>query len=206
MVTLTENQLKAVKHNQGPLLIVAGAGTGKTMVITHRIAHLINSKMARPEEILAVTFTEKAASEMSERVDILLPYGFSNVPIMTFHAFGDRILREFALELGLNPDFQVLSQAEQTIFFREHLFEFPLKHYRPLSDPTRFIQAMLTVISRAKDEDVSPEQYEQFINRLKSEIQENTDPNPEEFERQRQGGFVQHALATGQVIYENKRQ
>jgi DNA helicase-2/ATP-dependent DNA helicase PcrA len=184
MITLTEKQLKAVKHNQGPLLIVAGAGTGKTMVITHRIAHLVNSKMAKPEEILAVTFTEKAASEMSERVDILLPYGFSNVQIMTFHAFGDRILREFALELGLNPDFQVLSQAEQTIFFREHLFEFPLNHYRPLSDPTRFIQAMLTAISRAKDEDVSTEQYEQFVNGLKSEIQSNTDPNTEELERQ----------------------
>ena len=170
-VNLTEKQQEAVKHNQGPLLIVAGAGTGKTMVITHRIAHLINSKLAKPEEILAVTFTEKAASEMSERVDVLLPYGFSNVQIMTFHAFGDKILREFALELGLNPDFQVLSQAEQTLFFREHLFEFPLNHYRPLSDPARFIQAMLNVISRAKDEDISPSQYLEYA----GELSENLD-------------------------------
>lgn len=115
-IQLTSKQREAVEHGEGPLLIVAGAGTGKTLVITHRIAHLINSKMARPEEILAVTFTEKAAAEMAERVDVLLPYGFSNVRISTFHAFGDHILREFGLELGLNPDFQVLSQPEQVIF------------------------------------------------------------------------------------------
>jgi DNA helicase-2/ATP-dependent DNA helicase PcrA len=161
-VELTARQREAVEHGDGPLLIVAGAGTGKTLVITRRIAHLIQSKKAKPEEILALTFTEKAAAEMVERVDVLLPYGFAAVNVSTFHAFGDRILREFALELGLNPDFQVLSQAEQVIFFREHLFEFPLKHYRPLSDPTRFIQAMLKVISRAKDEDVQPEEYIRF--------------------------------------------
>ena len=161
-IELTPRQREAVEHGEGPLLIVAGAGTGKTLVITRRIAHLIHTKKAKPEEILALTFTEKAAAEMAERVDVLLPYGFAAVHVSTFHAFGDRILREFALELGLNPDFQVLSQAEQVIFFREHLFDFPLKHYRPLSDPTKFIQAMLKVISRAKDEDVNPEEYLQY--------------------------------------------
>jgi DNA helicase II / ATP-dependent DNA helicase PcrA len=166
-VELTARQREAVEHGEGPLLIVAGAGTGKTLVITRRIAHLIHSKLAKPEEILALTFTEKAAAGMVERVDVLLPYGFAAVHVSTFHAFGDRILREFALELGLNPDFQVLSQAEQVIFFREHLFEFPLKHYRPLSDPTRFIQAMLKVISRAKDEDVRPDEYVRFASELR---------------------------------------
>ncbi len=185
---LTSQQKEAVEYGEGPLLIVAGAGTGKTLVITHRIAHLINSKMARPEEILAVTFTEKAAAEMAERVDVLLPYGFANVQISTFHAFGDRILREFALELGLNPDFQVLSQAEQVIFFRDHLFDFPLKHYRPLSDPTRFIQAMLNVISRAKDEDVSPAAYQDYVNKLQAESQSHPDDRElvEQFEKQRE--------------------
>ena len=90
-IQLTSKQREAVEHGEGPLLIVAGAGTGKTMVIIHRIAHLINSKMARPEEILAVTFTEKAAAEVAGRVDGLLPYGFSNVQISTFHAFGDQV-------------------------------------------------------------------------------------------------------------------
>ena len=186
-VELTDAQREAVEHGEGPLLIVAGAGTGKTLVITHRIAHLITSKLARPEEVLALTFTEKAASEMSERVDLLLPYGFAHVPISTFHAFGDKILREFGLELGLNPDAQVLSQAEQVIFFRGHLFEFPLKHYRPLSDPTRFIQAMLNVISRAKDEDISPDAYQRYVKDLESKLSElNDETLREELEKQKE--------------------
>jgi len=185
-IQLTFQQKEAVEHGEGPLLIVAGAGTGKTLVITHRIAHLIDSKMAKPEEILAVTFTEKAAAEMAERVDVLVPYGFANVPISTFHAFGDRILREFGLELGLNPDFQVLSQPEQVIFFRDHLFDFPLKHYRPLSDPTQFIRAMLMVISRAKDEDVSPGEYLEYVEKLRKRVKDNSDDKAvlEEVEKQ----------------------
>ncbi|MBN2028647.1 ATP-dependent helicase [bacterium] len=185
-VQLTSQQREAVEHGKGPLLIIAGAGTGKTLVITRRIAHLIESKMARPEEVLAVTFTEKAAAEMAERVDVLLPYGYANVQISTFHAFGDRILREFALVLGLNPDFYVMSQAEQIVFCREHLFEFPLKHYRPLSEPTRFIQALLSVISRAKDEDVSPEDYWEYIQSMKKKSDRQNDDREwiEEIENQ----------------------
>ncbi len=88
---LSSAQLEAVTHGAGPLLIVAGAGTGKTTVLTRRVAHLITSKQARPEEILALTFTDKAAREMAERVDQLIPYGYAETWIGTFHAFGDRI-------------------------------------------------------------------------------------------------------------------
>src|SRR6266851_5250635 len=87
-------------------------------------------------------------------VDTLVPYGYADVQISTFHAFGDRLIKENALELGLTPDFRVLTRAEQVIFLRDHLFEFPLKHYRPLGDPTRHLQAILGQISRLKDEDV----------------------------------------------------
>src|SRR2546430_3906173 len=159
-------QREAVTHDAGPLLIVAGAGTGKTTVITRRIAWLIARKMARPEEILALTFTDKAAAEMEERVDTLVPYGYADVTIATFHAFGDRLMRENALEIGLTPDFRVLNRAEQLIFFRDRLFEFPLEHYRPLGDPTRHIQALITLISRCKDEDVAPEEYAAHAERL----------------------------------------
>ncbi len=152
-------QATAVTHESGPLLIIAGAGTGKTTVITRRIAHLIATRRARPSEILALTFTDKAAAEMEERVDTLVPYGYADVQIATFHAFGDRLIKENALELGLTPDVRVLTRAEQVIFLRDHLFEFPLKHYRPLGDPTRHMQAIASHISRLKDEDVSPEQY-----------------------------------------------
>jgi DNA helicase-2/ATP-dependent DNA helicase PcrA len=172
---LNPEQQEAVVHDQGPLLILAGAGTGKTKVITHRIAHLIAAKKARPEEILALTFTEKAAAEMEERVDILLPYGFAAVWISTFHAFGDRILREFAFDLGLSSDFQILSRPEQIIFFKDRLFELPLNYYRPLGNPDRFIEAILGLFSRAKDEDVTPEEYWAYADKIRAQAEVESD-------------------------------
>ncbi len=96
---------------------------------------------------------------MSERVDQLIPWGYAETQVSTFHAFGDRVLREWALELGLDPQFRVLSQPEQVIFLRERLFKLPLDRFRPLGDPTRHLAALTTLVSRAKDEDVSPGQY-----------------------------------------------
>ncbi len=159
---LNPEQRKAVAHGEGPLLVIAGAGTGKTMIVTRRIAYLIAQKMAKPGEILALTFTDKAAQEMETRVDQLVPYGYIDVSISTFHAFGDRVLRDHAIDLGLRPDYRVLSLAEQLVFFREHLFEFPLKYYKSLSDPTRHLEALINVISRAQDEDISPKEYLKF--------------------------------------------
>ncbi|MDD5505492.1 MAG: ATP-dependent DNA helicase [Candidatus Omnitrophica bacterium] len=156
---LNKQQVEAVTHSDGPLLIIAGAGTGKTRVITRRIAWLINQGLAKTDEILALTFTDKAAKEMQERVDILMPYGYTDIWISTFHAFGDRILRENALVAGLNPDFKVLARSESAVFFREHLFEFTLNYYRPLAEPARFIEALISFFSRAKDEDISAEEY-----------------------------------------------
>ena len=94
---LNPDQLRAVTHGEGPLLVVAGAGTGKTQVITRRIAWLIATRRAKPSEILALTFTDKAAAEMAVRVDQLVPYGYTDTSIATFHAFGDRLIREYAL-------------------------------------------------------------------------------------------------------------
>ena len=162
LADLTPRQRKAVTHGEGPLLIVAGAGTGKTTVITRRIAWLIAEKRARPSEILALTFTDRAALEMTERVDQLVPYGYTDTVISTFHAWGDRLLRDHALEAGLSDRSTVLSKAEQVIFLREHLFELPLDRYRPLGDPTRFLYALATLISRARDEDVTPADYQAF--------------------------------------------
>jgi DNA helicase-2/ATP-dependent DNA helicase PcrA len=133
---LNQGQREAVTHDTGPLLIVAGAGTGKTTVITRRIAHLIAQGKARPEEILALTFTDKAAAEMEARIDELVPYGYADVEIATFHAFGDSLLRGHSLELGLRNDFKVLSRAEQIIFLRDRLFELPLARSRGRSRGT----------------------------------------------------------------------
>jgi DNA helicase II / ATP-dependent DNA helicase PcrA len=156
---LNDAQRKAVTHDTGPLLIVAGAGTGKTTIVTRRIAYLIEQGKARPEEILALTFTDKAAAEMEARVDELVPYGYADVEIATFHAFGDALLRGHSLEIGLQNDFRVLSRAEQVIFLRDRLFELPLARYRPLGDPTRYLQSLVTLFSRCKDEDISPDEY-----------------------------------------------
>jgi DNA helicase-2/ATP-dependent DNA helicase PcrA len=166
---LNPAQAAAVTHGEGPLLIVAGAGTGKTTVLARRIAWLIASRRARPEEILALTFTDKAALEMEERVDVLVPYGYADVRIATFHAFGDWLLRENALEVGLTPAFRVLNRAEQILFLRAHLFELPLQHYRPLGDPTRHLEALATLFGRAKDEDVTPDAYLAWAERLAAE-------------------------------------
>ncbi len=163
---LNPEQRRAVVHGAGPLLVVAGAGTGKTQVITRRIAWLIASKAARPSEILALTFTDKAAAEMQVRVDQLVPYGYTDTTISTFHAFGDRLIREFALELGLPPDARVLSRPEVVIFLRERLFDFELQAYRPLGDPTRFLGALASHFSRCKDEDISPSAYLACADRL----------------------------------------
>jgi len=164
---LNKEQIEAVTSTQGPLLIIAGAGTGKTLVITRRVAYIISKKLAKPAEVLALTFTDKASQEMEERIDILVPYGYVDCWISTFHSFGDRILRENALELGLSPDFRVLTRPEQVLFFQQNLFRFDLNYYRPLSNPTRFIQAIITLISRAKDEDITPEAYLAFAKKIK---------------------------------------
>lgn len=163
---LNQEQKEAVTHKEGPLLIIAGAGTGKTTVITRRIAWLLSEGLAKTQEILALTFTDKAAQQMQERVDVLVPYGYTDIWISTFHAFGDKLLRENAIICGMNPDFKVLTQSEAAVFFREHLFEFNLSYYRPLSDPTRFINALISLFSRAKDEDVTPKEYLQYAQGL----------------------------------------
>lgn len=170
---LNKEQIEAVTHQEGPLLIIAGAGTGKTTVITRRIAWLLSQNLCKTSEILALTFTDKAAKEMLERVDILVPYGYTDIWISTFHAFGDRLLRENAITSGLDPDFKVLTQAEAAVFIREHLFEFELSYYRPLAEPTRFIEALIALFSRAKDEDVSPKEYLKFAQELVLKSKDN---------------------------------
>ncbi len=175
---LNPDQRRAVTHGDGPLLVVAGAGTGKTQVITRRIAWLIATRRARPSEILALTFTDHAADEMQARVDQLVPYGYTDTAISTFHAFGDRLIREHALELGLPTDVRVLSRPETVVFLREHLFELDLDAYRPLGDPTRFLDALATLFSRAKDEDVSPDAFLAHAQALEARAAE-ADPEAE---------------------------
>ncbi len=109
---LNEPQREAVEHGEGPLLILAGAGSGKTRVLTHRIAHLIHTRQARPGEILAITFTNKAAQEMRERVELLLGHSTRAMWVMTFHAACARILRAEAPRLGYTRQFTIYDQSD----------------------------------------------------------------------------------------------
>jgi DNA helicase II / ATP-dependent DNA helicase PcrA len=158
---LNREQRRAVTHGDGAQLVIAGPGTGKTEVVTRRIAWLIETKRARPREILALTFTDAAAEEMQARVDELVPYGQADAAIHTFHALGDRLIREHAFELGLPGDVRLINRAEGVLLLREQLFELGLDRYRPLGDPTRFLAALVDLFSRAKDEGITPQSFAQ---------------------------------------------
>ncbi|MEW6611052.1 MAG: UvrD-helicase domain-containing protein [Patescibacteria group bacterium] len=164
---LNEAQREAVTFVERPLLIVAGAGTGKTTVITRRIAWLIREGKAKGDEILGLTFTDKAAGEMEERVDRLLPMGYVDLWISTFHSFGERLLRAHAIDIGLPNEFKLLNTTAQWMLVRQNFHKFDLDYYRPLGNPTKFIHALLKHFSRAKDEGVTPDDYLNYVEGLK---------------------------------------
>ncbi len=163
---LEKEQFEAIEHGDGPLLIIAGAGTGKTTVITERIKYLILKKKIPPSEILALTFTEKAALEMEERVDLAMPYGYTQMWISTFHSFCDRILRSEAIHIGISSSYKVLTEAESVLFIRKNIQKFNLNYFRPFGNPNKFLEAMVSHFSRLKDEDVDPLQYMQFVKKM----------------------------------------
>ncbi|MBU0670584.1 ATP-dependent helicase, partial [Patescibacteria group bacterium] len=192
---LNKEQKEAVIHEGGPLLIVAGAGTGKTTVITRRIAWLLQEKEVSADEILALTFTDKAAGEMEERVEALLPLGYFDLWISTFHSFGQKILEEHALDIGLPNNFKLLSETEQWLLIRENIDKFELDYYKPKSNPTKFIEALVRHFSRLKDENITPEEYLKYAEDLK----QNTDSQELE-----EGGEVQRVgeVASAYAMYE----
>ena len=160
---LNEEQLRAIEHKSGPVLVVAGAGTGKTRVITERIKHLIQEKGCNPNEILALTFTEKAAEEMVMRVGDIMPLGYEEPWVSTFHSFADRILRERGIEIGIDPSYKIISGAEQWMLIRKRLFSLELDYFRPLGNPTKFISEILKFISKLQDENIKPKDLEMYV-------------------------------------------
>jgi len=198
LAKLNKEQKEAVLHGKGPLLIVAGAGTGKTTVITQRIVNLIEKKLATPEEILAVTFTEKAASEMEERVDKLLDFGYMDLWISTFHSFCEKVLRENALDIGLPPDFKILDNTSGWLLARQNLDKFDLNYYRALGNPTKFIQALISHFSHCKDQEVYPEDYLEYADKLKTS---DDAPENQETERIKEVANAYHVYQ--QLLLEN---
>ena len=163
---LNEKQREAVEHKDGDLLIIAGAGTGKTSVLTKRVINIIEKEWAKPSEILALTFTEKASNEMQERIDDALTYGYEEVWVSTFHSFCDKLLRQEGYHIGLDGDYSLMTTAQSYIFMRKNLFNLSLDKFRPQGSPTRFLNDLLKHFSRLQDEDVSPEDYVSFAKKL----------------------------------------
>lgn len=148
-------------------MIIAGAGTGKTTVLTRRIVWLIEQGLAKPEEILALTFTEKAANEMEERVDMLMPLGYSDIQISTFHAFAQKILSQHALDIGLPGDFKVITDTQAWMLIKKHLYDFDLDYYKPVGNPNKFIHALLRHFNKAKGEEIRPDDYLKYAEGLR---------------------------------------
>jgi DNA helicase-2/ATP-dependent DNA helicase PcrA len=148
-------------------LVVAGPGTGKTTFITDEIRQLLE-KGIDPSHILALTFTDKAAQEMLGRLDEAMPLGYEPPWISTFHSFCDRILRQEGLEVGLDPAYKILSEPEAWLLLRRNLYDLPLDYYRPLGNPSKFLSALLNLFSRAKDEEVMPEEHLKWARRRRS--------------------------------------
>ncbi len=150
---LNREQQEAVLHVEGPLLILAGAGSGKTRVLTYRIAHLIDECGVNPWNILAITFTNKAAGEMRERVDKIVGYGSESIWVSTFHSTCVRILRRYIDRLGYDTNFTIYDTEDQKTVMKSvcQKLELDSKLYKE--------RMLLNVISHAKDEYISPNEF-----------------------------------------------
>jgi DNA helicase-2/ATP-dependent DNA helicase PcrA len=173
---LNPQQREAVLCTEGPLLVVAGAGSGKTRVLTHRIAHLIEERLASPSEILAITFTNRAATEMKERVEQLLGGRLAaRMWVMTFHSACGRMLRRDAELVGYRSTFTIYDQADQVRLVKSCIEDIG-------KDPKRFVpRAVHAAISRAKDRLLTPDIY-----------------------RKQVGGFFEEAVADVYELYERR--
>ena len=166
---LNKEQLRAIKHGQGPLLVIAGAGTGKTTVITERIKYLITKGFAKAEEILALTFTEKGAAEMEERIDVAVPLGYGEMWVSTFHSFCDRILRDNGIDIGLSTNYKLMTTAQSVDLVKKNLFDFNLEYFRPMGNPCKFIEGLLQHFSRLQDESITPKEYLKYADKYINE-------------------------------------
>jgi len=154
---LNEQQREAVLYNDGPLLILAGAGSGKTRVLTRKIAYLINEEEVNPYQILAITFTNKAAKEMKERVIDLIGGVAKYVQVSTFHSFGLKLLRENCEILGYDHNFVIMDGDDSLTLIKKILKEY---NYDPKVYNPKGIKAK---ISSCKNELITVENYEKFV-------------------------------------------
>src|SRR5712691_2286075 len=152
-----DRQQEAIAHAHGPMLEVAGAGTGKTSVLIHRIARLVQQGHAKPEEILALTYTVAAAGEMRDRVRTLLDKPIRSA---TFHDYCLDLLKRH------RKDFRVLDEKDLWIYLRKRIHELHLQHYVRAANVAQFLNDLLGFLCRCHDELVTPEKYAEYVARL----------------------------------------
>ena len=158
MLALSPEQSQAVGHPGGPLLVLGGAGTGKTTVVVERFAHLVAGG-APPESLLVLCFSTAAADTMRERLEDRLEQAYEELPVSTFHGFCARLLRDEALEAGLDPFATPVSAADRLAMLLERIDDLPLRHHDLRGNPSATLGAIVQRIDRLKDELVSAEDY-----------------------------------------------
>jgi DNA helicase-2/ATP-dependent DNA helicase PcrA len=163
---LNKEQLKAVTHDEGPMLLVAGAGTGKTQVITRRIAWLVNEGKAKPEEILALTFTEKAAREMADRLHDLMGWKALQVPILTFNAFGAELLGRFATHIGRAVRGGLINDVQKVMLLKQRVGELQFDYYSTQCDLYGFCEGLIKYFGKLQNAGVTAKEYKEFVESL----------------------------------------
>jgi DNA helicase-2/ATP-dependent DNA helicase PcrA len=199
MVELNPEQCQAVEHGEGPLLIIAGPGSGKTRVITERIVHLLRTVPGlRPENILAVTFTDKAAAEMKRRVREALPEVETAPHISTFHAFCYEVLRRRHFERML------LDEVDVWIFLRRRIDELGLDFYQKLAEPGAFLHDLNGFFSRCRDELIEPEDFERYAQGVEREFTARA-PQHAGADRKLEEARVQKLRELARVFHNSRR-
>ncbi len=162
---LNASQREAVTHAGGPLLVVAGAGTGKTRVIARRFAWLVQEGTP-PDGVLALTFSTTAAAELRERLETLIEAPGEELWVATFHSFCTRLLQDEALEAGLDPFFSPVTPADRLALLLERIEDLTLRRHEIRGNPAPLLASFIARIDRLKDEMVSAEDYRRFAERL----------------------------------------
>ena len=171
---LNAAQKEAVTAIDGPVLVIAGAGTGKTRIIAHRIAYILKRKkgIAR-ENILALTYTNKAADEMHERIGMILGEDAGDMMVCTFHSLGAWMLHEAGFHMDVPPDFRQLEEPERWIIIKKLFSELDLEYFRNPQGFQSVVSEFSKFIDRAKNELVTPEQYSAYIDAQAARLEQD---------------------------------
>ncbi|MEM4525079.1 MAG: UvrD-helicase domain-containing protein, partial [Methanothermobacter sp.] len=160
----TETQKEAVKYNEGPLLIIAGPGTGKTRVIIEKVAYLIKKEKVDPESILVITFTEKAAEELKNRLTKCIGLDVERMQVSTIHSFCNRILREYNEYHDFGANFDILDEESQLIFIRSHFYKLGLNKYIKMREAPYIIR----FFNECSENRINPEELKETLKKEKS--------------------------------------